>query len=89
MLQRTKAFRFVSFYIHIFPSRPQYLLSGHPYENLPGMVMMMDIAGPSDRRGGSNKGRELTVSEISDQLEESVILDGPMATSEDLQLIAK
>ncbi|XP_071794828.1 regulator of G-protein signaling 7-binding protein-like isoform X2 [Asterias amurensis] len=64
------------------------LLSAFPIDQI-GMVMMMDIAGPSDRRGGSNKGRELTVSEISDQLEESVILDGPMATSEDLQLIAK
>ncbi|XP_022108180.1 regulator of G-protein signaling 7-binding protein-like isoform X2 [Acanthaster planci] len=65
------------------------LLSAFPIDHV-GMVMMMEIAGPShDRRGGSHKGRELTVSEISDQLEESVILDGPMATSEDLQLIAK
>ncbi|XP_038069041.1 regulator of G-protein signaling 7-binding protein-like isoform X2 [Patiria miniata] len=65
------------------------LLSAFPIDQV-GMVMMMEIAGPShDRRGGSHKGRELTVSEISDQLEESVILDGPMATSEDLQLIAK
>ena len=55
------------------------------------MVMSKDTGHSSDRLGPGTgqRGRELTVSEISDQLEESVILDGPMATSEDLQLIAK